>query len=194
MQNNLLTRPAKSITGRPPLQPGSAWGDRQRTLLLALVDADPGIHVLRAAHILGVNWNTCLHHVRRMAGEGTIVVAKVRGRLCLFDRNGTVARRLVHVLLRDPRTADIARLLVTTPGLNQKELAQELGIAPSAVHRHMRMLQSADLVERVRHGREVTNHPADVLREAWMARGRGDPTGAPSLEAPSAWVGTAIGS
>lgn len=193
MTTDLLTRPVKSITGRPPLQPGSAWGDRQRALLLALVDADPGIHILRAAHILGVNWNTCLHHVRRMAGEGTIVVAKVRGRLCLFDRNGTVARRLVHVLLRDPRTADIARLLVTSPGLNQKELAQALGIAPSAVHRHMRMLQSANLVERVRNGREVTNQPAEALREAWMGRGQGDPIGAPLLDGVPSWA-DAVGS
>lgn len=173
-----------SLAGRPPLQPGRAWGERQRALLKALVDADPGIHVLRAAHVLGMNWNTCYHHVRRMAGEGTIAVAKVRGRLCLFDRKeGMVARRVVNVLLRDPRTASIARVLVATPGMNQQDVAAAVGIAPSAAYRHLCRLQSAGLVERVRRGREVANQPTQTLRDAWLALERGD--GIPAVSAPS---------
>jgi predicted transcriptional regulator len=185
------------LQGRPPLQPGRAWGERQRAMLRALVDADPGIHVLRAAHVLGMNWNTCYHHVRRMAGEGTIVVAKVRGRLCLFDRKeGMVARRVVNVLLRDPRTASIARVLVNSPGMNQQDVAAAVGIAPSAAHRHLCRLRSAGLVERVRRGREVTNQPTQTLRDAWLALERGD--GVPAVSAPTedvaaAWDGSALG-
>ena len=172
------------LAGRPPLQPGRAWGERQRSLLRALVDADPGIHVLRAAHVLGMNWNTCYHHVRRMAGEGSIVVAKVRGKLCLFSRKeGMVARRVVNVLLRDPRTARIAHVLVATPGMNQQDVAAAVGIAPSAAYRHLCRLQSAGLVERVRRGREVTNQPTPMLRDAWLALERGD--GVPAVSMPS---------
>lgn len=156
--------------GRPPLQPGRAWGDHQRSLLQALVDGDPGIHILRAAHVLGMNWNTCYHHVRRMAAEGTIVVAKVRGRLCLFDRRGgAVAPAIANVLLRDPRTASVVRLLMATPGMNQQAMAEALGIAPSAVHRHLRRLQAAGLVQRVRDGRAVLNLPTPALRDACRA-------------------------
>jgi predicted transcriptional regulator len=185
------------LQGRPPLQPGRAWGERQRALLRALVDADPGIHVLRAAHVLGMNWNTCYHHVRRMAGEGTIVVAKVRGRLCLFDRKeGMVARRVVNVLLRDPRTASIARVLVNSPGMNQQDVAAAVGIAPSAAHRHLCRLHSAGLVERVRRGREVTNQPTQLLRDAWLALERGDSLPAVSVAAEdvsASWDGSALG-
>lgn len=178
--------------GRPPLQAGRASGERQRALLLALVDADPGIHVLRAAHVLGMNWNTCYHHVRRMAAEGTIVVSKVRGKLCLFDRKeGAVAPRVVGVLLRDPRTASIARILVGSPGLNQQAIANALGIAPSAAHRHLRRLQSAGLVERVRVARAVTNHPTEPLCNAWRALESG--AGRPGLASPQQDDGASFG-
>jgi predicted transcriptional regulator len=184
------------LAGRPPLQPGRAWGERQRALLRALVDADPGIHVLRAAHVLGMNWNTCYHHVRRMAGEGTLVIAKVRGRLCLFDRkDGMVARRVVNVLLRDARTASIARVLVASPGINQQEVANAVGIAPSAAYRHLCRLKSAGLVERVRHGREVANQPTQMLRDAWLALERGDgvPAVSAPAEVPAGWDGAGFG-
>ncbi|HUR24568.1 MAG TPA: hypothetical protein VM327_00950, partial [Candidatus Thermoplasmatota archaeon] len=72
------------LSGRAPLHPGRPRGEHQRLLLLALVDADPGIHVLRAAHLLDISWNTCEYHSRRLAGEGRIIIRKVQGRLCLF--------------------------------------------------------------------------------------------------------------
>lgn len=158
------------LPGTAPLKPGRPRGDRQRSLLLALVDADPGIHIQRAAHVLGMNWNTCYHHVRRMAGEGVLLMAKVRGRLCLFDpKDGSVARHAVHVLLRDARTANIVRIIVASPGINQQDVAARVGIAPSAAYRHLTLLQGLGLVERVRHAREVTNHPTRLLREAFEA-------------------------
>ena len=173
----MTARPLPRTPARPlasphpakaPLQPGSAWGDRQRALLMELVGADPGIHVLRAAHLLGLNWNTCHHHARRLAGEGVLLMAKVRGRLCLFDRrDGSVARHLAGLLLRDPRTVRIASMIVGTPGLDQQTLAGRLGITGSAVHRHVRALEAAGLVERVRRGRQVDNQPTVLLREAW---------------------------
>lgn len=158
------------LAGTAPLKPGRPAGDRQRSLLLALVDADPGIHIQRAAHVLGMNWNTCYHHVRRMAGEGTLLMAKVRGKLCLFDpKDGSVARHAVHVLLRDQRTANIVRILVANPGINQQDVATQVGIAPSAAYRHLSLLQGLGLIERVRNARQVANHPTRLLREAFEA-------------------------
>lgn len=179
------------LSARSPLKAGSAWGDRQRALLLELAKADPGIHVLRAARVLGMNWNTCYHHIRRMAGEGTLAVVKVRGKLCLFDpKGGAVAGRLVHVLLRDARTASLAREVVTSPGLNQQDLAGRLGIAPSAAYRHLGLLQAAGLVERVRQGRQLSIRATPVLRDAWLAIERGGP--APAFSDPSTGLGIAF--
>ena len=181
----LARLPASPLAAKAPLQAGRAWGDRQRALLMALVAADPGIHVLRAAHLLGLNWNTCYHHARRLAGDGTLMMAKVRGKLCLFDRkDGSVARHLARILLRDARTVGLATLLVHTPGLSQQELGLRLGITGSAVCRHMRILQASGLVERVRHGRQVHNEPTVLLHEACQAleAGAASPTLGPATE------------
>ena len=182
-----------TAAGRPPHPSGRAWGDRQRSMLLALVDADPGIHVMRAAHVLGMNWNTCYHHARRLALDGQVVVSKVGGKLCLFDRrHGAVAPRVGGVLLRDARTAAIVRLLLAGMRLNQQELANRLGIAPSAAHRHLRRLAKAGFVQRVREAREVLSVPTPALHEAWAAHEASDGLTAPAANPPEA-VGVGSG-
>src|SRR5687768_10513967 len=72
-------------TGTRPRE-GRPAGDRRRRLLVGLIAANPGVHVTRAAAILGLHWNACWHHVRRLEREGDIVVRRHGGKLCLFER------------------------------------------------------------------------------------------------------------
>lgn len=170
-----MTTPVASLelpaTSRP-LHPGRPQGDRQRQLLLGLVASNPGVHVLRAAYVLGLNWNTCLHHVRRLEGEGRIVLRRVQGRICIFDRSaGAASTRMAPLLLRDERNAEIARLVIATPGLNQKELATQLGMAASVVHRRVVRLEEAGLVHRAAGNRQVNLYATDALQAAWKVHG-----------------------
>lgn len=163
---------AQPNRSRAPLHPGRPTGERQRELLLGLVSSNPGLHVLRAAYLLGLNWNTCLHHVRRLEGERRIVVRKVGGRLCLFDRReGAVAPRLAPLLLREGRNAEIARIILEKPGMNQKGMAAALGMAASVVHRRLLRFEEAGLVQRVARSRSVTVFPTRALEAAWKAPG-----------------------
>lgn len=172
MTGHLADRMTPDPTGRPALHPGRAKGDHQRLLLMALVEADPGIHIMRVTHLLALNWNTCYHHARRLAIEGRIVMRKVQGRLCLFDpRAGAVGGRIGPVLLRDQRTAGLARAILASPGANQKELAQALGLSPSVVHRHVLRLERAGLVQRVPKSRSMAVYATDGLAEAWPVHG-----------------------
>ncbi|MEA3143435.1 MAG: hypothetical protein QOG31_759 [Thermoplasmata archaeon] len=164
-----LAAPEPETTLRAPSHPGRPSGERQRALLLSLVSANPGLHVLRAAYLLGLNWNTCLHHARRLEGERRIVLRKVAGKLCLFDRSeGAVAPRLAPMLLRERRNADLARAVLGSPGLSQKALAAELGVAASVVHRRLLRFEQAGLVERVPHARGLAVFGTDALEAAWL--------------------------
>ncbi|MCA1810735.1 MAG: winged helix-turn-helix transcriptional regulator [Halobacteriales archaeon] len=155
-----------------PLHPGRRSGERSRGLLLALITANPGLHVLRAAHLLGLNWHTCLHHVRRLEGERRITVRKLDGRLCLFDRReGAAAHKVAPLLLRDPRNADVARAVMEAPGANQKGLAQRLGLAASVVHRRLLRLEEAGLVQRAPQERSISVFPTPALEAAWPSVG-----------------------
>lgn len=182
-----LSQPDAQPASRP-LHPGRRAGERQRDLLVGLVAANPGLHLLRAASLLGLNWNTCLHHARRLEGERRIVVRKLNGRLCLFDRReGAVAARVAPLLLREERNADLARAVLAHPGLNQKALAQKLGLAPSVVHRRLLSLEEGGLVQRVQRERSVVVFATSTLEAAWSTPGLvpAEPAG---LDAPS-WLG-----
>jgi len=161
-------QPAK--IAKPPVHEGRPKGDRQRQLIAALVAANPGVHILRAAALLGLNWNTCLHHVRRLEGAGVLTVRKVNGRVCLFDRKaGAASNRIGTLLLRDERNLGLAKLLIESPGVNQKSLAGKLGVAASVAHYRLVRLEEAGLIERVNHGREVCVFPTESLETAYRA-------------------------
>lgn len=169
-----------------PLHPGRPQGDRQRRLLLGLIASNPGVHVLRAAYVLGLNWNTCLHHVRRLEGEGRIVMRRVQGRICLFDRTaGAASTKMAPLLLRDERNAQIAKLVLGQPGMNQKELAESVGMAASVVHRRVVRLEEAGLLHRAAGARQVTLYATDALQAAWKTHG-----GVFGHETPAAPFGT----
>ncbi|HEX2065183.1 MAG TPA: winged helix-turn-helix transcriptional regulator [Candidatus Thermoplasmatota archaeon] len=168
--SSLLALPEAETPTRAPSHPGRPSGERQRAFLLGLVAANPGLHVLRAANLLGLNWNTCLHHARRLEGERRIVLRKVAGRLCLFDRrDGAVAPRLAPLLLREGRNAEMARLILERPGLNQKGLAAALGVAASVVHRRLLRLEQAGLVDRLPQARGFAVFATPALEAAWSS-------------------------
>lgn len=183
MDPSLLT---ETPTLRPPVHEGRPRGERQRQLLVALVSSNPGIHILRAASLLGLNWNTCLHHVRRLEGTGRLTVRKVNGRVCLFDRSaGAASHRVGDLMLRDGRNEGLARLLIESPGVNQKSLAGQLGIAASVVHYRLVRLEEAGLVQRVDHGRQVRVFATEALEAAYATHQRTRSLVPPGPEATS---------
>lgn len=182
---------ATPLTGRAPLHPGRPRGERQRLLLLALVQANPGIHILRAAHLLGLNWNTCHYHAQRLAGEEKIAMRKVGSHICLFDwRDGAAVHRIAPLLLRGGRTASLIQLIFEQPGASQQSLAFSLGMAPSSIHRYLLRLERAGLVQRVHSGREVSTFATDALMAAWS--GGSSPDAAPPLPLPEPPAGLPV--
>lgn len=147
-----------------PTRPG---GDHHRELLAALVETSPGVHVLRAASLLGLNWNSCLYHARRLERDGRLVLRKVGGRVCLFDvRRGAAATRLAPLALRETRNQGIAKLVLGQPGIQQNHISQRLDLAGSVVHRRLMRMQELGLVDRLATGRTVTVYATESLRSA----------------------------
>jgi predicted transcriptional regulator len=175
----LLTFRATKGRGRPQ-------GDRQRQLLATLVQANHGVHVRRAATLLGLDWNTCFHHARRLQASGLILMRRVSGRICLFDpKAGAVSHQVAPLLVRDARNAQMLRLVIATPGINQETLAAAIGLTPSATHRRLVRLADAGLVRRVRQGRSMVLDPTDTLLAAWEHELRPDTTDAVPQAAPA---------
>lgn len=117
---------------------------------LAVIKANPGIHIRQISMLTGLCWNTVEHHLRTMARLGRVTELKIDGKVCWFDRTaGAVEGKAAVFLLRDPRNRLVVQRIVDSPGGNQRRVAAALGLAPSIIHRRVVKLEEAGLVERV---------------------------------------------
>ncbi len=150
-QHQAMTRP---VPCRTPL----------RSRILALVQAIPGIHVRRLSILTGSSWNACLHHLRVLESEGSVVHRKVGALVCWYDRSkGAVHNKDAAALLGDGRNVQVARLVANEPGQNQNALAERLGCAPSSVHRRVRRMEAAGLLRRDASFGAMRVYPSDGL-------------------------------
>lgn len=125
--------------------------NRNRILIEALANAQPGIHVRRIAAITGLSWNTCRHHVGRLTRSGALTTLTYRGRTCVFPPHRQ--KRLPAV--DDALQRRILDWMRANPGQPQRALAQALDIACSVAHRRILQLEEANLVRRVAEGRSM---------------------------------------
>ncbi len=139
---------AGDAPGRTPARPpGRAPCVRQR--ILAVVRADPGVHVRRVSLLTGMSWNACQHHLRSLEAEGTLVHRKVGARVCWYDASGgAFPHKAAAALLHEPRNLRVARAVAERPGQSQSRIAERLGYAASSVHRRVRRLEDAGLLRR----------------------------------------------
>ncbi len=143
---------------------GTQQGSYHRQNIINLIRGDPGIHLRRLAHVVGLSWNTTLHHVNRLEAAGLISIKKVQGKVCAFDRSrGALDGKTGTALLRDPRNVTVARFVVDHPGAHQRALCAATHLAPSVVTRRLQAMEEAGLVERVREGRVALVQPTDAL-------------------------------
>ncbi len=157
-----IIRPTTNVT-----LGGTRQGSHHRQHILNLIRGDPGIHLRRLAHIVGLSWNTTLHHVNRLDAAGLISIKKVQGKVCAFDRSrGALESKTGTALLRDPRNASVARFVVDHPGAHQRAVCAATELAPSVVTRRLAALEDAGLVERVREGRVAWVQPTEALETA----------------------------
>ena len=116
--------------------------------------------------ILGMSWNTILHHLRHMEASGRLTSCKVQGRVCWFDRRqGAYKVKAGTALLRNVDNKRLAIQIMMSPGRNQLQLATELNLATSVVHRRVVQMEEAGLIHRTPISRSVVIHPSDELME-----------------------------
>lgn len=154
---------------------GTKQGTFHRQKIVSVVKGDPGIHLRRLAAVVGISWNTCLHHVNRLEAKGVVSTQKVRGLVCVFDRTGgAVTGKTGHCLLRDERNMNVARFVAENPGCHQRAVCAGTDLAPSVVTRRLQSLEDAGLVERIREGRVTLVAPTEALESALQTDVAGD--------------------
>ena len=138
--------------------------DANRQAIYRLIQAEPGISTKDVADRLGLAWGTVTHHLGKLE-KRRFVVSKKYGKYRRFFANGhggTDMKDQVAVLRLD-RTGDVAALIQQQPGLTQKAVSAALGVSSSTILWHVKRLESAQLITKVREGKMVRYYPGAGL-------------------------------
>lgn len=118
----------------------------QRQRILAVVEAQPGIHLKEIARQTGMAWGQTQHHVGKLVQASALVAKPTSGYTCYFpkgvDRN---VMGVAHVLKADGARRLLEHVAATT-GLSMGQLARAAGLTESTAHYHLKKLEAAGLV------------------------------------------------
>jgi DNA-binding transcriptional ArsR family regulator len=135
-----------------------------REQVYELIKGEPGISTNRLAEGVDFGWSTLTYHLRVL--ERTEKIASVRdGRhKRFFDReSGRFANGRKHLVsvLKNESTLEIAKYILTQPGVTQKDVGEAFALAPSSVHWHVTRLTEAELITKERDRHRVRYYPGD---------------------------------
>ncbi len=127
-----------------------------RESIYELIRENPGIHAHEISSRASIGWGTAVHHLRMME-NAHLVVSKRSGRYKRFFMSAGIApaQKEAFGVLRNDTTRSIAEFVSENPGCIQKTVCEKFNIQPSLVSWHMKKLEEADLVKKVREGRKV---------------------------------------
>ena len=144
--------------------------DANRAGIYRLIQTEPGISTKDIAERLDLAWGTVTHHLGKLE-KRRFVVSKKYGKYRRYFANGqggTEQKDAVAVLRLD-RTGDIAALIRAQPGLTQKAVSHALGVSSSTILWHVKRLEGAHLITKVREGKLVRYYPGAGLDQVLVA-------------------------
>lgn len=130
------------------------------------IKADPGMHFQDIAGRVDFGASTLNYHLRVLERNDYVTRVKDGRYVRFFDaKSGAYSRdrKQAASTLRNATTAAIASFIVQNPGVVQRDLAKEFGIAPSTVSWHVDRLRKEGLVEKQR-DQHFTRY---YMGEAW---------------------------
>lgn len=121
--------------------------DPTRALLLAAVEAEPGIHHQALVRLAGKGNGATEHHLQKLVAGGLVNRHRSEGYTCYF-RAGKVDRRAMATahLLKSPIARAVVEAATSRPGTSLAQVAREQGVSVPTVHYHAKRLQAAGLV------------------------------------------------
>jgi DNA-binding transcriptional ArsR family regulator len=156
----LLLRLLAPLYARIP--PSEALSSEVRRRLYERVRADPGLSLSDLAQRMGLSWGNTVHHLGVLRRSGLVVSLRHGRYRRWFVAGQEPGERAQVAALRNATSARVAKAVLESPGLSQKQLADRLGMTPQAVHWHLVRLAGAGLVRRVRDGRQVRHFVAQA--------------------------------
>lgn len=127
----------------------------------------PGSRLRRISSGNCISQSTASWHLRRLEEASYVTRRRIHNRSIFFP-TGLVDiedSELLELLNRET-AKDLLLLVLTRPGLSQRELANTLGVSDQSVQRLVRQMEQHNLISRVTDGRFVRFFVSDGLKKA----------------------------
>ena len=127
-----------------------------RRRIYEIVCESPGIHFYKIVSELATSQGTLDWHVRQLEKDGLLNSSKFGGKRIFYPRMlSSLESAKAFAALRSDTAKEIFRNVINTPGMNQQELANAVGVHHDTVRYHLTRFEKVGLVDRFRDGREV---------------------------------------
>lgn len=128
---------------------------RSRARILAILDADPGLHFRELVRRAGQSRGTVLHHLHILETAGLVIREPAGRYVALYATATTTPRNANRDALRTQLARDVLAAAGASAGRGASiaDLARRLGVSDRAVAYHVRRLAARGLVEVTQAGR-----------------------------------------
>lgn len=144
------------------LHPRNVLDHPTRLGLLALLRAQPGLHLRGVARAAGLPVQRAAYHLDTLERLGLVASQDIGGKRCYFEAGaGAQVRRALQEAALEPGAVarDVLAFIHAHPGANQSEVARELGLLPGRARWHLQRLAAQGRLDEARVGKALTYHP-----------------------------------
>ncbi|MBW3583624.1 MAG: winged helix-turn-helix transcriptional regulator [Euryarchaeota archaeon] len=136
-----------------------------RAGVFEIVENDPGVSLNEIVDRLGISRNAVAYHLAVFEQEKSIVSIKDGKYRRYFINGGKFANgaKVVVSAIRNDITRNVARYILTNPGVIQKDVCSAVGTSPSATNWHIGRLEKVGLVEKQKVANTVQYQPGPSL-------------------------------
>ncbi|MFW9997099.1 MAG: winged helix-turn-helix transcriptional regulator [Candidatus Odinarchaeota archaeon] len=116
---------------------------------------NPGSHLRKIARELNINLSTLRYHLDYLEKKELVASEKESNQKAYF-----VAWKLSSKdkqacrLLQQKRFRDVILVIIMTPGINHRKIAEKLAITPSTLSKYLKLLEDRGVVHHQKAGRE----------------------------------------
>jgi Mn-dependent DtxR family transcriptional regulator len=152
----------------------------RRARIFELIKHSPGVHLSEIARELDFAWGTTLHHLRKLRADRLIMFKEIGHHKSFFVNGSGLSETQMQAmsLIKNGTLSKLAGYLEEHPRTSLKELSEALQISPPLAAFHIRKLEKAGLVQKVRDGKSVRLTTTSALPAGFL-RGLESTTAAP---------------
>ncbi|MGB1585882.1 MAG: winged helix-turn-helix transcriptional regulator [Thermoplasmatota archaeon] len=180
---------ACALVGYRPTRKDRVLRHPMRKRLVEVLQREPGISLADLRRRLGCSWGTVYHHARLLEKHDLVQWEEHNRRQRLFSTDIEDDQRRRLLFLSRGKTLDLAMAILSSPGIVQRDLTDQLALSRKMLRTYMNDLVREGLVLERSEGRFKCYHATPALVDSVThLQHVGGPEDGPQMHAVDSWT------